>query len=331
MNSTLPVAHDADLALAAALELGQDFVFHLHVPRVIIFAGLQDRARGRHRVAAALDLQRIEIRPVRNVVVGIELAADGVARLEVDEQIRPGAHRLQVGRRVARLAADIVRKQVFRDDHAERADKGVGPERRRLREDHANGEVVDLLDLDILVAGDGDGCGFGRSRILPGEHNIVRRERHAVMPFDALLQLPDHREPVLGEAAVVLARNLGSQHRNQIAFVVPSRQRLVKDPGALLVLGADGKMRVEQGYRLPIQKFKGPAAAGLGRLVRDRGRSHRHPGMAEHHAGDRRRQADGDQPLHKGPPRQSAGRNICNQVSKVPLVHRFGSLLMLDG
>ena len=92
---------DAHLALAGALKLGQDFVFHLHVPGIIIFAGLQHRARGRHRVAAALDFHRVEMRPVGDMVVGIELGADDIARLEIDEQIRTGAHRFQVGRRLA--------------------------------------------------------------------------------------------------------------------------------------------------------------------------------------------------------------------------------------
>ena len=75
------------------------------------------------------------------------------------------------------------------------------------------------------------------------------------MPFDALFQLPDHREAVLGEAVIFLARNLGGQHRDQVAIAVPPRQRLVEDPGSLLILGSDGEMRIEQGHRLPIQKF----------------------------------------------------------------------------
>ena len=150
------------------------------------------------------------------------------------------------------------------------------------------------------------------------------------MPFDAPFQLPDHRAAVLGQSVILLARNFGGQERNQIAIIVPSRQRLVEDAGAFLVLGADGEMRVEQGHGLPIQKFKKAAAAGLGRLVRDLCRGHRHPGMAQHHAGHRRRQADRDHPLDKGPPRQSAGLNICNQVSKFPLFHGFGSSLVLN-
>ena len=80
----------------------------------------------------------VEVRPVGDVVVGIELAPDDVARLEVDEPVGPGADRLEVGRRVARLGADVVGEQVLRDDHAARADEGVGPERRRLGEADAS-------------------------------------------------------------------------------------------------------------------------------------------------------------------------------------------------
>jgi hypothetical protein len=141
---------------------------------------------------------------------------------------------------------------MFRDDHAVGADKGVGPERGRLGKLHADGEIVDLFDLDVLVAGDRDRRGLGCSRIFPVEDDVVRRERLAVMPFDALFQLPDHRKAVLGQPVIFLARNLGGEHRNQIAFGVPSGQRLVKDAGAVLILGADGEMRVEQGDRLPI-------------------------------------------------------------------------------
>ena len=169
------------------------------------------------------------------------------------------------------LAADVIGKQMFRDDHAVDADKGIGPERRRLGEGHANGEIVDLLDLGVLVAGDRDRGGLGHSRIFPVEDHVIGRERLAVMPFDALFQLPDHREAVLGEAVIFLARNFGGQHRNQIAVAVPSRQRLVEDAGAVLVLGSDGEMRVEQGHRLPIEQFQHAAAAGLGRLVGDCG------------------------------------------------------------
>ena len=261
------------------------------------------------------------MRPVGDVVVGIDFGAEHVARLEIHEHIGAGADRLQIVRRLARLGADVILEQVFWDDHAVVADKGIGPEWRRLGKGEADGEVVDLLDRDVLVAGDRDRRGLRRSGIFPVEDDIVCRERHAVMPFDAAFQLPDHRAAVLGQSIILLARNLGSEDRHQIAVIVPSRQRLVKDPGAFLVLGADGEMRIEQGHGLPIHQLQHAAAAGLGRLVGKRGRSHRDPGLAQHHPGDRRRKACGDHSLDKGPPRQLAGLDVCNQVSKFPFFH----------
>jgi len=80
MNSMAPVS-TTFTCLSRALEPGQDFVFDLQIPGVIIFAGLQHGARGRHRVAAALDFKRIEVRPVATCSP-VELGADNVARLK---------------------------------------------------------------------------------------------------------------------------------------------------------------------------------------------------------------------------------------------------------
>src|SRR6185312_2737463 len=111
---------------------------------------------------------------------------------------------------------------------ADRTDERVGPERCWLREDHLDRMIVDLFDLDILVAADRDRSRLGILRIFPVEHHVVGREWRAVMPFDALLQLPDHREAVFLETVIVLARNLGRENRNQIALAVPSRQRFIE-------------------------------------------------------------------------------------------------------
>src|SRR5262249_55555553 len=102
---------------------------------------------------------------------------------------------------------------MFRDDHAERADERIGPERSRLCEDHAHGEVVDLLDLDVLVTADGGGGGVRVLGILVSEDDVVGRERLSVMPFDSPLKLPDDREAILFQAIVLLAWNLGSKRR----------------------------------------------------------------------------------------------------------------------
>jgi hypothetical protein len=92
------------------------------------------------------------------MIVGVDRAADQVARPEIDEFIRPRADRLQIGRRVARFGATIGLKKVFGDEHAARADEGIGPIRRRLLEPHLHGIGVDLLDRDVLIGTDG-GCG----------------------------------------------------------------------------------------------------------------------------------------------------------------------------
>ncbi len=126
------------LALAALFQPQQDLVLDLQVPGVVVFAGLQHGACRRDRVAAALHLDGVEVRPVRHVVVRIEFAAHHVARLEVDEPVRAGADRLEVRRRVAGFCARVVGVEVFRNDHAAHADEGVGPERRRLVEQDAH-------------------------------------------------------------------------------------------------------------------------------------------------------------------------------------------------
>src|SRR5216683_3051894 len=82
---------EEDAALAALLEAQEDFVLDLHVPAEVELAGLQDRARRRHRIAAALHFDGVEIGPVLAMVVGVDDAGHQVARLEVLELVRPGA------------------------------------------------------------------------------------------------------------------------------------------------------------------------------------------------------------------------------------------------
>ena len=165
----------------------------------------------------------------------------------------PGADRLQVGWRSRVTCLRCSRRDVLRDDHAIGADEGVGPERRRLVEDHPDGVVVELLDLDIPVAADRDGRGVRIFRVFPGKDDVVGSERLAVMPFNALLQLPDHRQAVFLQPVIVLAWDLGRQNRDQVAFAVPAGQRLIKYAGTFLVLGAGSEMRVQQRDGLPVQ------------------------------------------------------------------------------
>src|SRR5204863_9459693 len=80
--------------------------------------GLDDGARRRYSIAATLHLDRVEIGPVRQVVIRIALARHEIARFEVDKFVGAGADRLQVRRRVARGAAFVIFEQMLRDDHA---------------------------------------------------------------------------------------------------------------------------------------------------------------------------------------------------------------------
>src|SRR6266545_3258798 len=99
----LDVAGRDDLraALAALLEALEDVVLDLDVPGEVVLAGLEHGPRGGGGVAAALHLDRVEERPIGDVIVRVDLAADGVAGLEVDEAIRPGADRFEIRRRLA--------------------------------------------------------------------------------------------------------------------------------------------------------------------------------------------------------------------------------------
>src|SRR5215469_13833017 len=134
----------AALGVAGVFEPDEDLVLDLHVPRVIVFAGLNDRARRRHGVAAALHLDHVEIGPVGDMISGVALASDEVARFELDEPVRAGSYRLQVCRSIARIRAFVGLEQMFWNDHAEAGDKRGGPEGRRLFEQNAHGERIDL-------------------------------------------------------------------------------------------------------------------------------------------------------------------------------------------
>jgi hypothetical protein len=107
---------DGDLALAALLEALEDVVVdRADSRRVVVLAGLEHRARRRDGVAASLDLDRVEEGPVGDVIVGIQLGLEEVARLEVDEPVRARPHRRGCSapaRRAPRLEGAIVRNPV---------------------------------------------------------------------------------------------------------------------------------------------------------------------------------------------------------------------------
>src|SRR5215470_8746039 len=85
-------------ALAALLQAREDLVLDLHVPAEVELAGLQYRARGRCRVAAALHLDGVEILPLQLVGVAEDSHAGQPRGLEVQELQGPGADRLEIVR-----------------------------------------------------------------------------------------------------------------------------------------------------------------------------------------------------------------------------------------
>src|SRR5262244_620991 len=102
-----PAWHNLDAApgIAAVFQPEKDFVLDLHVPRIVVLAGLDHGARRRHGITAALHLDGIEMRPVWHVIERIALAFDQVARFEVDKPIGARPDRLEVCRRFARWGA----------------------------------------------------------------------------------------------------------------------------------------------------------------------------------------------------------------------------------
>ena len=80
------------------------------------------------------------------MVVGVELATDKIARFKLDKLVRPGTDWPQVVRGVARPGTRVVGKQMFWNDGAELADKGIGPKRGWFVEQDAYGKIVDLLN-----------------------------------------------------------------------------------------------------------------------------------------------------------------------------------------
>src|SRR5439155_1573466 len=102
-----------DAALAALLQALEDVVLHLHVPGVVVLARLEHGTRRRDGVAATLHLDLVEERPVGLVIARVELAPNDVTGLEVHEAIGTGPHRLEVRRRLARLAALEGVEEVF--------------------------------------------------------------------------------------------------------------------------------------------------------------------------------------------------------------------------
>ena len=255
------------------------------------------------------------------MIGGVALALDQITRLEVDKPIGAGSDRLQICRRFAGIGPFVGLEQMFRDDHAELADEGARPEWRRLGKMHANGERIDLFDFNVPVVADRRGGGCRVAGIFAGEHDIVGGERMAVVPLHVFLELPGHRHAVGRDPAILDIRDFGGERRRQIAVEIPSCERLVENARALLVLGADGEMRVEQGRGLPEQHLERAAAAGFGRLVLGLGRGLRHAGMGQQPGRKGRCEAEADHLVHKGAARHAPCLHGRDQISQVSLVH----------
>jgi len=87
------------------------------------------------------------------------------------------------------------------------------------------------------------------------------------VPFDAGLKLPCHRFAIGGQASILDRWNLSGENKGEIAFGVPACERFIEQPRALTVLGANTKMRIEQGGTLPPQKLQRTTSAAFGGLI----------------------------------------------------------------
>src|SRR6516225_11977388 len=101
-----------DVTFSANLEPLEDLIFDLHVPGIVVLAGLQHSASRRNGIAAALHLDGVKVRLIRHMIVRIEFASHDVSRIENDELIRTGADWLEVSRRIARFVALVSFEQM---------------------------------------------------------------------------------------------------------------------------------------------------------------------------------------------------------------------------
>ncbi len=317
--------HD-DAPFAALLEPAEDVVLHLHVPRVVVLAGLQHRPRGGRRVAAALHLDRVEEGAVGHVVRGIELAPHDVARLEVDEAIGAGADRAQIGGGLARSRALERLEHVLGNEHAAGPAERIGPERRRPLEHDLDGVGVELVHpFDVAVRRERPRGGRRVGGVLPVEDDVVGAEGFAVVPGDAVLETPHHGGAVARDAAVVDARQLGREDRHHAAIGIEARQRLIEDARGVLVLGARREMWVQQRRRLPPEDLQRPAAAAPAR--REARAWLRVSGDGpEHLCGERRRDAEPRHQGHEGASGQPAAPNVGDERAELALAHCAASM-----
>ena len=242
------------------------------------------------------------------VVAGVDDCAHHIARFEIDELVGSGAHRLQVGRRFARLGAAEGRENVLGDQL--RTAVEAGPEGCRLVEHHADGVRVDLLDLQVGIHAGGDAGGGRVDGVQVVEYHVVGGEGRTVVPGHTLLQLPQHPLAVRREAAVFAAGDFGRQHRHQVAVGIPARQRLVEDGATFRVLGAGGEVRVQQRRALPVQKPQRATAPTFRRLVVEGRLCVGHAGVHQHQPAQGGGNAQCCQALDEIAPQQLAAAHL---------------------
>src|SRR5260370_1042847 len=124
-----------------------------------------------------------------------------------------------------------------------------------------------------------------------------------------------------GPGPVVPPGDGGRRSGLEVAGGVPAGGRLVDQPRAVLVLGADREVRIEERRPLPPQHLQCPAAAALGRLVDRHRLGHRHARNRQELGRHRRRQPDRHHPLHEAAPRKPARLHITDQSAQFTFVH----------
>src|SRR4029078_10157413 len=98
-------------------------------------------------------------------------------------------------------------------------------------------------------------------------------------------------------------------------------ERLIEDARAVLVLGTDRKVRIEQGGALPPENLQRPAATALRRLVVPPGLRAGDARIGEHLRRERRGEPDGDHAVDEGAARELAPLYVCDKATQCLLVH----------
>ena len=317
--------HREHAALAALLDAAEYLLLDQDVVGEVVLAGLEHGAGGADGVAPALDLQAVEVRPVRHVIGRIELGADEVAGLELDEPVRTGADRLDHPHRLARPGALGRAEHV--PGHEPVGGEHHGPERLRLLEHDLDGVRVELVDprhLVVVALGAARRRRIGRE--LPVEHHVVGGERGAVVPLHALLQLPDHPLPVAGEAAVAQGRDVLGEHRRVRALDGRRGQRLVEDARGGEVAEATPEVRAQQRGPVPHEDAQVAAATPPRRRERHLARLGRgRAGGGEELQGGRRGEPEPDHALDEAPAREPPLANLLNEIRNPAKMHRPAS------